>query len=251
MHPARGGHTTAWSANACTGKLTVGHWTAPRPHRASPLSSCPAHAAPPAQPATTTHPADPMQDCCDKKATLGDFPRPPAPPAYASLALSTALLWLIALLVACPKKATLAYTRPCPPPSSPSPRASPGERTSGHRRAGTTPSQPTRLSRRGCGGTHQGSPGGGGEGQKASRVAAEAAASHSHSAQNLWQSTSPHPPLTRLSGTSVTLDVHTMTIKGKPIVTLEEGRKVSCEEHQLAPRRGTKVTQVSTANTSR
>ena len=89
-----------------TGKLTVGHWTAPRPHRASPLSSYPAHAAPPAQPATTTHPADPMQvgppspaishshmniflqDCCDKKATLGDFPQPPAPPAYARFFIS-------------------------------------------------------------------------------------------------------------------------------------------------------------------
>ena len=166
-----------------------------------------------------------------------------------SLALSTALLWLIALLVGCPPKATPAGnfpTRTSPPPSSPSTSTSPGKKTLGHRRAATTRLEPTRLRQRGCGGTHQGGRGDGGGGRKLSR----AATSRSHSAPNLWPSTSPHPRL-RLSGTSVTLDGHTMTIRGKPIVTLEEGQKVICEEHQSAPRRGTKVTRVSKANTSR
>jgi len=170
------------------------------------------------------------------------------------LALSTALLWLVALLVACPPKTTQAGcypTRTSPPPSSPSTPTSPGGRTLGPQRAGTMLLQPTRLRRRGFGGTCQGSQGDEEGGQKASRAAA-AARSRSHSARNLWQSTSPPPPRLRLSGTSVTLDGHTMTIQGKPIiVTLEEGQKVICEEHQLAPRRGTKVTRVSTANSSR
>ena len=151
----------------------------------------------------------------------------------------------------CPKQ-TLAGrfpTRTSPPPSSP--ETSPGERTLGHRRAGTTRLEPTRLRQWRSGGTHQGGRGDGGGDQRLSRAAA-AAASRSHSARNLWQSTSPHPRL-NLSGTSVTLDGHTlMTIRGKLIVTLEEGQKVICEEHQLArSKRGTKVTQVSTANTSR
>ena len=168
-----------------------------------------------------------------------------------SLALSTALLWLIALLVACPKPTQAASfpTRTSPPPSSPSTPTSPGERTLGHRRAGTMPLEPTRLRRRVCGrspcqGGSQGDGGG-----KVSR----AVGSRSHSARNLWQSIS-RPPRLRLSGgTSVTLDGHTMAIQGKPIiVTLEEGQDVICEEHQLAPSRGTKVTWVSTpANTSR
>ena len=168
-----------------------------------------------------------------------------------SLALSTALLWLIALLVACPKPTQAARfpTRTSPPPSSPSTPTSPGERTSGHRRAGTMPLEPTRLRRRVCGRSpcQGGSQGDGGE--KVSR----AVGSRSHSARNLWQSIS-RPPRLRLSGgTSVTLDGHTMTIQGKPIiVTLDEGQEVICEEHQLAPSRGTKVTWVSTpANTSR
>ena len=98
-----------------------------------------------------------------------------------------------------------------------------------------------------CGGT-RGGQGDGGEGQRVGRAAA---ASRSRSVRNSWKSSSPplpprHPPQ---SGTlAVTLDGHTMTIQGKPTVTLE-GQKVICEEHQLAPR-GTKVTRTSTAHTS-
>ena len=149
----------------------------------------------------------------------------------------------------CPKQ-TLAGsfpTRTSPPPSSP--ETSPGERTLGHRRAGTTRLEPTRLRQWRSGGTHQGGRGDGGGGQRLSRAAA-AAASRSHSARNLWQSTSPHPRLS-LSGTPVTLDGHTMPIRGKAIVTLEEGKKVICEEDKLAhSKRGTKVT-CTAINTSR
>ena len=53
-------------------------------------SSCGPHAGwwPPSPAISHSHMNIFLQDCCDKKATLGDFPRPPAPPAYARFFIS-------------------------------------------------------------------------------------------------------------------------------------------------------------------
>ena len=170
------------------------------------------------------------------------------------LVLSIALLWLVALLISCPKEhlalKTLPHPPRCSPQSSPPPlscprtRDSPGERTSVHQRAATTHFHQTRSTPSKCGQSRVGAgQGDGGEGQRPNPVPLLL------SVQSLWQNTSPHPHH-QPRWTSVTLDGHTMAIQGRPLVNLEQRQTVICERHQVGPR-GTKVTQTSTANSSR